>query len=87
MKYFEKISEYKTWDKDYSFKEHLIGGTGVGATLATMGAIIQKNSIDKKIKAIKEIKPNFLRAAIKGGAFGALIGLGQHFYEQEHYTK
>ena len=90
MKYFEKISEYKEWDKKYSLKEHALGGAGVGATLAAMGAAIQTNytkNINKKIKAIQTIKPNYLRAAIKGGIFGTLVGLGQHFYEEEHYTK
>jgi hypothetical protein len=87
MKFFEKISEYKAWDEKYSFKEHLIGGVGIGATLSTMGAAIQQRSINKKIKAIQHLKPNYLRAAIKGGIFGGLVGLGQHFYEQEKYTK
>lgn len=87
MKYFEKTSEYKEWDKKYSFREHLISGMGIGATLSSIGAAIQQRSINKKIKAIQHIKPNYLRASIKGGLFGAVVGLGQHFYEQEHYTK
>ena len=90
MKYFEKTSEYKTWDENFSFTENLAGGAGIGAALGALGAKVQTNLIKKKLKAVKEIKmiqPNILRMGIVGGILGGVAGLGKHFYEQEHYTK
>ena len=90
MKYFEKLSEYKTWDKNLSFHENVWGGGLTGATLSLIGANIQNNTIRKKLKAIEEIKkikPNLLRASLIGGLFGGIAGAGKHFYEEEHYKK
>ncbi len=90
MKFFEKNSEYKTWDETFSFVENLAGGAGIGATLAALGAKAQTGIIKKKLKAIegiKKLKPNTLRMSIIGGLIGSVMGAGKHFYEQEHYTK
>ena len=90
MKYFEKLSEYKTWDRNFSLHENVLGGGLTGATLSLIGANIQTNTIQKKLKAIaeiKKIKPNLLRASLIGGLFGTMAGAGRYFYEEEHYKK
>jgi hypothetical protein len=90
MKFFEKTSEYKTWDENFSFTENIAGGSAIGAALGAFGAKTQTSIIKKKLKAIEEIKkirPNTLRLGIIGALIGSAMGAGKHFYEQEKYTK
>jgi hypothetical protein len=90
MKYFEKLSENKPWEDEYSFTENLAGGAGIGATTAALAATMQTNMIKKKLKAVEGIKkltPNALRMSIIGGLIGATAGAGKYFYEEEKYTK
>jgi Na+/citrate or Na+/malate symporter len=90
MKFFEKTSEHKTWDDRHSFIQNITGGAAIGSLLSGASAKIQTSLINKKLKAVKQIakiRPNILRMSILGGLGGAVLGLGKHFYEQEHYTK
>jgi hypothetical protein len=90
MKFFEKTSEYKTWDETFSLAENVGGGISVGALLSGASAKVQTSLINKKLKAIKQITklhPNILRMSILGGLFGGVAGAGKHLYEQEHYKK
>jgi hypothetical protein len=90
MKYFEKTSKYKTWDEDFSFTENIAGGTAIGALVGGLSAEAQAALIKRKLRlveGIKKIKPNTALFGILGGLGGAFLGLGKHFYEQEHYKK
>ncbi len=90
MKFFEKTSEYKTWDENFSFVENITGGAAIGASLAALGAKVQVGIIKKKLEAvknIKKIKANSLRMSIIGGLIGSVMGAGKHFYEQQKYQK
>ncbi len=90
MKFFEKSSEYKTWDEIYSLSENVGVSFGLGALLSGASAKIQTSLINKKLKAVEQItkiRPNILRMSILGGLVGGVAGLGKHLYEQEHYTK
>ncbi|KYK22671.1 hypothetical protein AYK24_00155 [Thermoplasmatales archaeon SG8-52-4] len=90
MKYFEKISEYKEWDDRHAFTENIPGGAAIGAFVGPIAAKLQAQLINRKLKAIEEIKPfkpALIRASIIGGLLGSIVGAGKYVYEKEYYTK